>query len=209
MTAWLLIHLASNPEWMDRVRTEVDSSLVRHSTGQETPQLVLSRLDLEIWEYEFPSIDLCLRESIRLHFLGSVYRRNCGDKGIPIGETGEVIPRGAFAFLLVDDVHFNPAIYPDPNKWDPGRYLADRAEDKKVPLGFVGWGAGRNPCLGMRYAKLSVTIMVALFISLFDFTLCDEQGNPMAHPPQPDRKEQNDARPKTPARLKCTVRKSV
>ena len=41
----------------------------------------------------------------------------------------------------------NPNIYTDPTKWDPGRFLPGRAEDKKVSAhGFVGWGSGRHPC---------------------------------------------------------------
>lgn len=38
------------------------------------------------------------------------------------------------------DVHYNPEIYTNPTEWDPSRYLPDRAEDKKHPFGFVGWG---------------------------------------------------------------------
>jgi hypothetical protein len=29
---------------------------------------------------------------------------------------------------------------------DPSRYLPERAEDKKTPYAWVGWGAGRHPC---------------------------------------------------------------
>lgn len=34
--------------------------------------------------------------------------------------------------------------------FDPTRFLPDRAEDKKVPHAFLGWGSGRHPCLGMK-----------------------------------------------------------
>ena len=47
---------------------------------------------------------------------------------------------------LWDDVSMNPEIYEDPYKWDPGRYEPQRAEDKKVPHGYIGWGSGRHPC---------------------------------------------------------------
>ncbi len=46
----------------------------------------------------------------------------------------------------VDDVHFDPTIYTEPNKWDPGRFLPNRAEDRKKPISYIGWGAGRHPC---------------------------------------------------------------
>lgn len=47
---------------------------------------------------------------------------------------------------LIDDVHMNPEIYPDPLTWDPARYAPGREEDKKVPNAFLGWGAGFHPC---------------------------------------------------------------
>lgn len=40
----------------------------------------------------------------------------------------------------------NPKIYEDPYKWDPARYDPGRAEDKKIPHGYIGWGSGRHPC---------------------------------------------------------------
>jgi cytochrome P450 len=58
--------------------------------------------------------------------------------------------------------------------WDPSRYLPDRAEDKKAPNAFVGWGTGRHPCLGMRFAKLESNIITVFFCSMFDFELLNE-----------------------------------
>lgn len=48
------------------------------------------------------------------------------------------------------DVHMNEEVYTDPEKWDPDRFGEGREEDKKVPFGFIGWGVGRHPCLGMK-----------------------------------------------------------
>jgi hypothetical protein len=77
--------------------------------------------------------------------------------------------------------------------WDPGRYLPDRAEDKKVPCGFLGWGVGKHTCpksgpfyllfqklilvwAGMRLAKLEITLLTAMWIALFEYELVDEFG---------------------------------
>lgn len=46
----------------------------------------------------------------------------------------------------MNGTHQDPAIYPNPSKWDPGRYSKDRAEDQHQPYGYLGWGAGRHPC---------------------------------------------------------------
>jgi hypothetical protein len=46
----------------------------------------------------------------------------------------------------VADVHMDETAYRDPLKWDPARYLPDRAEDKKQQHGYIGWGTGLHPC---------------------------------------------------------------
>jgi cytochrome P450 len=89
---------------------------------------------------------MCLRDSIRLQLLGTAFRRNISGKDIPTGVGNEVIPPGAFVTYHTDDIHLDPTVYKDPEKWDPARYLPDRAEDKKKPLSYLGWGAGRHPC---------------------------------------------------------------
>ena len=76
--------------------------------------------------------------------------------------------------------HYSLEYFPNPEKWDPARYLEDRAEDKKDRLAYVGWGAGRHPCLGMRFAKLEQNIITAFFCTMFDFHLEDDAGNRLA-----------------------------
>lgn len=139
--------LALDPDWMREVRAEVDGAVARHraSPGQG-PLDVLGEMSVDDWEREFPLVNLCLHESIRIVTVGAGFRRNISGRDVRIGRTGEVIPRGAFAAFHVDQIHMDPGIYADPTKFDPGRFLPGREEDKKVPLAYAGWGQGRHPC---------------------------------------------------------------
>ncbi|KAI1495631.1 cytochrome P450 6A1 [Biscogniauxia marginata] len=183
--AWVQVYLATNPEWYARVRAEVDGVVARHRRDDAAAADVLDTLTMDDWEAEFPLVDLCLRESIRLSMPGTSFRKNKSGRDIPIGNTGEVIPDGAFAAYLVDDVLLNEEWYTEPRRFDPGRFFEDRAEDKKVPHGYVGWGSGRHPCLGMRFARLEMALIAAYFVVLFDFELSDRYGNPSAEAPEP------------------------
>ncbi|KAI0484356.1 cytochrome P450 6A1 [Xylariaceae sp. FL0804] len=175
--AHLQCFLAASPEWLTRVRAEVDGAIERHRAGPEQSRAdVLGTLTMEHWEAEFPLVDLCLRESIRLVMPGAAFRKNTTGRDLPIGATGEVIPAGAFAAYMVDDVMLDPDVYAEPMKFDPGRYLEDRAEDRKVPHAYVGWGAGRHPCLGMRFAKLEMSIITAYFLAMVEFEISDSEG---------------------------------
>ncbi|KAM5455774.1 putative sterol 14alpha-demethylase [Microsporum audouinii] len=204
---WLLVYLASNSYWLRLVRNEIDSVLSKYRSCNETTEQTLGRLNLEAWESEFPTIDLCLRECIRLHVSGSAFRRNKSNMDVPIGNTGEAVPRDAYVFYLFDEVHLNPDIYPDPDSWDPGRYLTDASKDKEVPLSYLGWGNGRHPCLGIRLAKLDMTIIAVVFVSMFNFSLYDELSNPINDPPMPDRSHPSHRKPKTAVKLKYTHRR--
>lgn len=185
----------------------MDAALAKHRTSpSQTPAEVLATLSLDDWESEFPLIDLALRETIRFQLVGTAFRKNISGRDVPIGSSGEVVPRDGFALYWIDDVHFNSEVYTDPEEWDPGRYLPDRAEDKKEPFGYVGWGVGRHPCLGMRFAKLEMSIICALFVAMFDFELYDDKGARIHRAPFTSRNRHSAKKPDQPMRLKYTVR---
>lgn len=205
---WIIIFLATNREWYRRVQAEVDASLKRHRTSpSQTARDIFATLSLDEWESEFPSIELSLRECIRIVTVGVVFRRNVGAADLPIGKaSGEVVPQGAFAIYAVDDVSMNPDVYADPSRFDPGRFLPGRAEDKKAPLAYIGWGAGRHPCVGMRFAKMEVALITAIFFALFEFELVDAAGNVLAEPPPVDRQAFSVPKPVDTTRIRYTAR---
>jgi sterol 14-demethylase len=127
--------------------------------------------------------------------VGTAFRKNISGPDVPIGSSGEVVLRDCFALYWIDDVHFNPKVYTNPDEWDPGRYLPERAEDKKAPFGYVGWGVGRHPCLGMRFAKLEMSIIGALFVAMFDFQLFDEKANKTDRAPFTSRNRHSAKKP--------------
>ncbi|GAP93132.1 putative cytochrome p450 6a1 [Rosellinia necatrix] len=174
---YLQIFLTQNPEWMARLREEVDGVVARHRRGpSQTRADVLGALTIEEWEGEFPLIDLALRETIRFCLPGATFRKNMSGRDIPIGGSGEVIPDGAYAIYLIEDSMFGDW-YTDKMRWNPSRYFEENAEDKKTPHAYMGWGSGRHPCLGMKFAKLEMALITAYWVGLFDFELSDKDGN--------------------------------
>jgi cytochrome P450 len=146
--AWHMCYLATSPEWHAKTQEEVRTVAAKYARDPNAPlRHQLDDVPLEAWESEFPVVDLCLRDSIRLSLLGTALRKNTSGRALPIGDGSEVIPPGAFVTYATADIHLDPAVYPDPHKWDPSRYLPGRAEDKKKDtFGWIGWGVGRHPC---------------------------------------------------------------
>ncbi|KAH7378359.1 cytochrome P450 [Pyrenochaeta sp. MPI-SDFR-AT-0127] len=206
--AWVMCYLATSPEWLAKAQDEVRATAAKYARDPNAPlRYQLDDVPLEAWEGEFPVVDMCLRDSIRLNLLGTAMRRNISGKAIPTGNDNEVIPPGAFVTYATGDIHLDPEVYVDPLKWDPSRYLPERAEDKKKSVhGFIGWGVGRHPCLGMRFAKLEQNVITAYFVASFDFQLQDKHGNNLTVAPQVDINRHSAHKPKVPQILKVTPR---
>jgi len=208
--AWMLIYLADNKKWFNLVREEVESV-----TNQYCPDTSLSRAErlsqvpIEAWESAFPTIDLVLKESMRLQLCGAAFRKNTSGRPIPVNKQGtEFIPAGAYATVAVADIHHNPEIYTDHETFDPERYLPDRAEDKKKQYGWIGWGVSRHPCLGMRFAKLENNIITAFWVACFDGTeLLDVDGKQTV-PPLVNRNFHSAHKPERKVLVKYSVRES-
>ncbi|KAL9112667.1 MAG: hypothetical protein Q9187_007731 [Circinaria calcarea] len=204
--AYVIAYLGMDPYWMSQARQEIETVLSKYSTDMDAPVAKrLLSIPSEVWETEFPVMDLCLRDSIRINLLGSAFRRNMSAKDIQVGS--EIIPSGAFATYHLAEIHQDPSIYPNPSKWDPGRYLPDRAEHKKKEWGWVGWGVGRHPCLGMRFAKLEQNVIIAEFLMRFDYEVCDKKGKKLEQLPPTNLNGLHASKPTPRIFLKYKVRK--
>ncbi|KAF7560199.1 hypothetical protein G7046_g3949 [Stylonectria norvegica] len=208
--SWILIFLSLNPQWLTKVRAEVETAIASSATTTDPNATMIDKLaslPLEAWETKFPTIEVCLRECIRLTATGATFRRNTSGHDIQVGD--EVVPKDAYVAYHFNHTHQNPDIYPDPTKWDPARYSKDRAEDKKRQYAYLGWGVGRHPCLGMRFAKLEQYLIVAFFTTMFDYTACDINGNPITTPTPIDLNAFSARRPEPRVYLKYKVKKDI
>ncbi|KAK2593058.1 hypothetical protein QQS21_009266 [Conoideocrella luteorostrata] len=179
--SWLTVFLAYSPEWQAKCRAEIDSVIAQKLKypGQSAND-ILRTLQLQEWETNFPVIVAAFRETVRLAMCGAMFRKNASGSAVSIGTTGEVIPDGAYASFLMDNTHMDPALYPEPSIFNPGRYLSqegDPDEQEPGPHTFVGWGSGRHPCPGMRLAKLQITIVMVHLLSSFEFEPSDRKGS--------------------------------
>lgn len=205
--AWVLCYLATSPEWLAKAREEIRSVAAKHARDPTAPlRHQLDDVPLEAWEADFPIVDMCLKDSIRLNLLGTALRKNISGRPLPTGNGMEVIPPNAIVTYATADVHQDPSIYPNPEAWDPARYLPGREEDKQGPHVWLGWGVGRHPCLGMRFAKLEQNIITAYFVASFDFNLEDERGQELASAPKIDQNGHSACKPRDPPYLRVSPR---
>ena len=184
----MLIDLAIHPEWRDECKKEIQSLLSKYQGEYLSPATLYERLSvipLSAWEDELPILDACIRESQRICLTMVPLRRNIRED-IKIG--GKVVKRGDFLAYSVDDVHLNPEYYPEPHKYTPGRWLRPDPVPKAT-YPFLGWGAGRHPCTGMKVAKLEMKLVLVMFLIRYEYGLVDGDGKFPDPLPVPNRND--------------------
>lgn len=71
--------------------------------------------------------------------------------------------------------HLIPDHYPEPHKYDPGRWLRpDPVPNTAYP--FLGWGVGNYPCIGMKVAKLEAKWILVMLLMRYELELVDGNG---------------------------------
>lgn len=84
------------------------------------------------------------------------------------------IPEGDYIVVSPSVAGMLPEIYPEPNKWDPDRFLPPREEDLVAPYSFLGFGAGRHGCMGEGFAYVQVKTIWSVLLRMFDVDVVDE-----------------------------------
>jgi cytochrome P450 len=141
---WALLFLGKHSDWRRRAVSEVQSLISSHCgviASTESFYKQLASVPFSAWEDELPSLDLIIRETIRLSTSFIFLRRNLKTD---LDSDGAPIAKGDYVAYLSADVHMNENAYPSPGTFDPGRYEDGRNEDTSVHCGYVGWGAGKK-----------------------------------------------------------------
>ncbi|MDQ6642095.1 MAG: cytochrome P450, partial [Actinomycetota bacterium] len=130
-------HLARYPAWQERCRE------VSVASGDLDFDGVLG-LDLH---------DRVMKESLRLCSPVPTLPR------VAVRDTelaGYRVPAGTFVVVSPYANHYLEEYWPDPHRFDPDRFGADRREDKVHRLAFEPFGAGVHKCIGMHFAGMQV-----------------------------------------------------
>ncbi|KAK7460591.1 hypothetical protein VKT23_009312 [Stygiomarasmius scandens] len=195
ISAWIIVYLTRNPDYMNRVLDELRAAANEvGGTGPLSERI--QHLSIDAWENDMPVLERVSRETIRLVFAILALRRNVEND---LYIDGTLIRRGEFLAYPIHDAHLNPNIFPDPETWNPDRWLDGK--DKEFTYAFLGWGVSRFPCTGMRIAKIEMKVIVGVVISSFDMAVTDLHGNRVDETPKPNRNDWQHFMPLEPMRM--------
>lgn len=95
------------------------------------------------------------------------------------------IPQGWSILYQIGKTHQDERVYANPEQFDPGRFKAERAEDKAKPYGYIPFGGGVRECLGKEFAKLEMKLFAAQLLREYQWELLPDQNLDLIMNPTP------------------------
>ena len=138
----------------DRLREEVDSVTGgRPVTAQVLPELGYAARVFKEALRLYPPAAIMVRSAARDSRIGP-YR----------------VKRGSLVILAPWVVHRRPDLYPEPDRFEPDRFLPAAA--RKIPkCGYLPFGAGERVCIGNHLALMEGQLLTATFAREVEMTL--------------------------------------
>jgi cytochrome P450 len=174
--------LSTHPSTLQLIRSEHDALFTRDTTRAATlitadPHLLM----------RMPYTSAVINETMRLYPLAGTIR--LGQPGFVLSdpETGATYPThdsAPFSLTLGGfAIHRLPSNFPDPDSFDPGRFLP-RSQDgslEDMPKdAFRPFEKGKRNCIGLELANLEMRVVLALTVRGFDVNAAYGTEGPLA-----------------------------
>ncbi|WP_159997443.1 cytochrome P450 [Roseomonas sp. 18066] len=149
--AWALLHCWATPGVLPRLRAELD--------GCDGAAASLLRL---------PFLEACAREALRIAPVAPMMVRQLAR---PMTLAGHDLPAGMLVGASAELAHADPAVFPEPEKFRPERFLDARFRAHE----FFPFGGGRRLCPGARLALEEIRLVLAVLARTPGLALADHR----------------------------------
>lgn len=145
--AWTFHELARHPEAEQQLVAEIREVVGdRPVAVEDVPRLLAVRRVLD--------------EVIRLHGVTLLMRRSTA----PVELGGHLLPAGTEVAFSLYAMHRDPGLYPDPDRFDPDRWLPERRAEISRQA-YIPFGAGNRKCIGDAFVWTEATIAMATILA--------------------------------------------
>lgn len=156
---WTWYLLSQHPEVEARFHQEVDTVLGgRLPTTEDLSKLPYTRM--------------VMSESMRLYPPAWLLGRLAQERHEAVGQGGErlVVQPGTLVLMSQYLMHRDPAVFPDPERFDPDRF--DPARKAERPLfSYFPFGGGPRVCIGESFAWMEGVLLLATIAQRWRFRL--------------------------------------
>ena len=154
-STWSLYYLSRNPDVYRRWKEEVAGLSGQTPSSDNTSKLPWTRG--------------IFREALRFYPPAFAVDRVVLED-IEIG--GYLCPRLTPVIVPIHAIHRNPAVWTDPERFDPSRF-APGMEAKRPRAAYLPFGIGPRVCIGAMFAELEVLMLLAQIAQRFEFEPVD------------------------------------
>jgi cytochrome P450 len=157
LLAWAFYFLAKNPEVEARLRAEIAT------LGGRVPSLK----DLAAQPYT----EMVLKEAMRLYPPAAGATR---EPVRPVTIGGVTFQPGAPLVIMTYVMHRNPALFPDPDRFDPERFSVEN--EPKIPKhAYLPFGGGPRVCIGNMFAMMEAQLALIVILQRWKLSLAPGQ----------------------------------
>jgi cytochrome P450 len=156
--SWTYFVLADHPDIADRIVNEAADVL-----DDATPTLT----DIERLSYT----RMVIQEVLRL------YPPAWGFSRLALNEDhigGYRVPAGSIVFLIPFVLHRRPELWPDPHRFDPERFTADRVA-ARPKFAYLPFGGGPRQCIGSQFAMTEASLILTRALRQYQVELVPNQ----------------------------------
>ncbi|MEE8312031.1 MAG: cytochrome P450, partial [Candidatus Binatia bacterium] len=153
--AWTLIELLRNPGIMGDVVAELDTLF---ADGREVSYQALR---------EIPELECSIKESLRLHPPLIMLSRIVQE---PFKYKGWTVEKGTTLSVSPAVSNRMPEVFPDPDRFDPGRYKNNPSADRRV-FAWLPFGGGRHRCVGAQFAIMQLKTIFSVLLRRYSFEM--------------------------------------
>lgn len=103
-------------------------------------------------------------------------------KNYQIDGTTIFLKKGEKILVSIYSIHHDPEYYPDPEKFDPDRFLPEAVSNRN-PYTYMPFGEGPRSCIGQQLALLQTKIALVYLLNNFNFSTCSRTLIPIKYLP--------------------------
>ncbi|XP_047356211.1 cytochrome P450 6B1-like isoform X4 [Vespa velutina] len=162
---FILYELAQNQNIQDKVRKEINDEYEKNDG-------TLKFESIKTLKY----LQAVFKETLRKHPPVIFLSRECMIPSYTLEDTKITIGKHQRIFIPVIALHKDPNIYPNPNVFDPTRFIT---ENNLINDGtYLPFGRGPRNCIGEKFAEYQVIIGLATFLRNHKVDICEKTKIP-------------------------------
>lgn len=154
--AWTIIELLRHPDVLEQVVAELDTL---YADGSDVSFHALRQI---------PILEAVLKEALRLHPPLIILMRVAREE---FEVCGHRIDRGDLVAASPAVSNRIPEAFPNPERFDPSRYIDPNQEDLANRWTWIPFGAGRHRCVGAAFALMQLKAIFSILLRDWEFEL--------------------------------------